>query len=255
MMSTHKMPRKSQTKTPSQRKPAKTGTYWLYGRHAVLSALQNEKRRIIRILMTENSASGISLTTDIRIEKVKPDVLEKYLPEGALHQGIAIETYPLANPVLDDCIASGQPLLLLDQVTDPHNIGAILRSAAAFNAGAVIVPQHHAPEETGVLAKTASGALEVVPLLRVPNLAQTIEYLKKNGYWCAGMDGEARQTLEQAKLGKKTALVMGAEGKGLRRLTAETCDLLVKLPMSEKMESLNVSNAAAIALYVLYTQT
>jgi len=140
---------------------------------------------------------------------------------------------------------------MLDQVTDPHNIGAILRSMAAFNAGGLILPKHHAPEESGVMAKTACGALEIVPICRVPNLASTMDYLKKHDYWVAGMDGKASQTLEQANLSAKTVLVMGAEGKGLRHLVSKSCDLLIKLPISSQMESLNVSNAAAIGLYAL----
>ncbi len=145
-----------------------------------------------------------------------------------------------------------RPVLLLDQVTDPHNVGAILRSAAAFDVGAVIVTDRNAPQESGVMAKAASGALEVVPLIAVTNLVQAIETLKKSGYWIAGLDGAARKAIHEAKLDNKTALVLGAEGAGLRRLTTEHCDFLVKLPISDKMESLNVSNAAAVAMYELY---
>ena len=141
---------------------------------------------------------------------------------------------------------------MLDQITDPHNVGAILRSAAAFDVGAVIATDRNAPTESGVMAKAASGALEVVPLITVTNLVQAIEKIKKAGYWIAGMDGNAKQTIAEAKLDRKTALVLGAEGSGLRRLTAEHCDYLVKLPMSGRIESLNVSNAAAVALYELY---
>ncbi len=141
---------------------------------------------------------------------------------------------------------------MLDQVTDPHNVGAILRSAAAFDAVAVVVTDKHAPQESGVMAKAASGAMETVPLVTVGNLSQAIEKLKKAGYWTAGFSSHAKQTLAEAKLDGKTALVLGAEGDGMRRLTSERCDFLVKLPMSDKMESLNVSNAAAVALYELY---
>ena len=139
----------------------------------------------------------------------------------------------------------------MDQVTDPHNIGAILRSAAAFDADAVITTQKNAPEVTGAMAKSASGALELVPLIFVSNLARTMQTLKDRGYWCVGMDGSAKETLRDAALPRKVALVMGSEGYGLRRLTAQNCDFMVRLPISKQVESLNVSNAAAIALYDL----
>ena len=138
---------------------------------------------------------------------------------------------------------------MLDQVTDPHNIGAILRSAAAFEAAAVILPDANAPEESGTLAKSACGGLEIVPLIRVPNLVRAIETLKKVGFWVIGLDGSAKKTMAQDKLPAKTVFILGSEGDGLRRLTAENCDYMLKLPISDKMESLNVSNAAAIALY------
>jgi 23S rRNA (guanosine2251-2'-O)-methyltransferase len=182
--------------------------------------------------------------------------LDDLLPREAVHQGIALECEPLSQPSLGEWLTAGhdKPVLLLDQVSDPHNIGAILRSAAAFDAGAVITTDRNAPAESGVMAKAASGALELVPLIMVGNLVQAIELLKKAGYWIYGLDGEAKQAINAVKLDKKSALVLGAEGRGLRRLTGEHCDMLVRLPISERMESLNVSNAAAIALYELYRQ-
>ena len=140
-------------------------------------------------------------------------------------------------------------VVILDQVSDPHNVGAILRSAAAFGAMAVIVPDANAPEETGTLAKSASGALEVIPLIRVANLSRAMEMLKKADFWCVGMDGYAKKEMGEDRLPQKCALVMGSEGEGMRRLTAENCDYMVKLPIARTVESLNVSNACTIALY------
>lgn len=173
-----------------------------------------------------------------------------------MHQGIAVLAEHLESPGIEDIGRLAQNrdhavVMVLDQVTDPHNVGAILRSAAAFGALAVVVTDRHSPEETGTLAKSASGALEVMPLVRVTNMVRALEQLKEAGFWTAGLAGEATQTLAQAKLSGKIALVMGAEGEGLRRLTREHCDHLVKLPMSDLVESLNVSNAAAISLYEL----
>lgn len=232
---------------------------WLYGQHAVVAALQNPKRKMLRLLAMPDAQDKLQpfiAPRHPRIERVDPKMLERLLPAGSPHQGIAALVLPLASVTLESVLA-GNPgiLLMLDQVTDPHNVGAILRSAAAFDAKAVIMQDRHSPPESGALAKAASGALELVTMVRVVNLSQTIEQCKKADYWCAGLDGEATQTLREAKLGKRTLLVLGAEGKGLRRLTGEHCDLLVKLPISARMESLNVSNAAAIALYELHQNT
>ncbi len=174
-----------------------------------------------------------------------------------MHQGLALEAKPLAESDLDDLIAAipannaPQIVLLLDQVTDPHNVGAILRSAAAFAALAVIVPEHGAPPVTGALAKAASGALETVPLVRVVNLARTLERLKEAGFWCVGLDSDAADSLADLALPQRIGLVLGAEGAGLRRLVREQCDYLAKLPTRGALHSLNVSNAAAVALYAL----
>ncbi len=243
----------------SKRFPAQSGkTYWLCGIHAATAALSNPQRRVKRILLGRNAAERMQ--PHIRPghpvpEIAEPGAISKVAGDDAIHQGIAIEVHPLEAVALEEFLFAKpekKPLLLLDQVTDPHNVGAILRSAAAFDAAAVIVTRDHAPEESAVLAKAASGALELVPLITVTNLSQAMETLKKAGYWLIGLDGEAKQLVSQAKLSKDSALVLGAEGRGLRRLTAERCDLLVRLPMCARMESLNVSNAAAVALYELY---
>lgn len=228
----------------------------LYGKHAALAALANPMRKIKRVMVTKNTRDELgdkvfSAVKNIQIMDAKK--LDDILPREAVHQGIALECDAINQPQLQEFLAANnnKPLLVLDQVSDPHNVGAILRSAAAFDAGAVIATDRNAPQESGVMAKSASGALEIMPLISVGNLAQAIEHLKKAGYWIYGLDGEAKQTIAEAKLDKKTALVLGAEGRGLRRLTAERCDGLIRLPISPKMESLNVSNAAAVALYEL----
>lgn len=237
---------------PRQEQKTSSGTVWLFGRHAVFAALANPSRDFRRLLTTPKSAEHLPpLPSGLQPQIMDVQELSRLLPRDAVHQGYALEVLPLDDGDLDILMQTGRPVLLLDQVTDPHNIGAILRSAAAFDAAGIVVTKHNAPEETGTLAKSASGALEIVPIVRVANLVQAMEQLKAGGYWVAGMDGKATQTLAEAKLSAKTALVMGAEGSGLRRLTEEKCDLLVKLPISNQMESLNVSNAAAIALYEL----
>ena len=238
--------------------PHKSAGYWLYGLHAVTAALHNPRRHIHRFVVSRNSIEKLSGEL-LKASKKQPEILDaaaisKLLPEDAVHQGIAVEVAPLPQISIEEYLLANpvkKPLLLLDQVTDPHNVGAILRSAAAFDAGAVIVTKDHAPPESAVMAKSASGALELIPMIYVTNLVHSMETLKKHGYWCTGLDGEAKETIAQAKLGSDSALVMGAEGKGLRRLTLDHCDRVVKLPIHPQMESLNVSNAAAIALYEL----
>lgn len=229
----------------------------LYGKHATIAALANPMRKIKRVMVTKNTQSELGDKVLGKIKNLQifeAKKLDDLLPKEAVHQGVALECEPLHQPELQEWLREekNQPVLLLDQVSDPHNVGAILRSAAAFEAGAVICTDRNAPAESGVMAKAASGALEIVPLISVGNLAQAIEHLKKAGYWVYGLDGEAKQTIAEAKLDKKSALVLGAEGRGLRRLTAERCDGLVRLPIASQMESLNVSNAAAVALYELY---
>ena len=231
----------------------------LYGKHASIAALANPMRKIKRVLVTKNTHAELGEKAFAGIKNlqiVDGKKLDDLLPREAVHQGIALECEPISQLDLQDFLVenSDKPLLILDQVSDPHNVGAILRSAAAFDAGAVVVTDRNAPQESGVMAKTASGALELMPLITVGNLSQAIEHLKKAGYWIYGLDGEAKQTIAEAKLTGKIALVLGAEGRGLRRLTAERCDGLIRLPISPKMESPNVSNAAAVALYALYTK-
>jgi 23S rRNA (guanosine2251-2'-O)-methyltransferase len=237
------------------------GRYWIYGHHAVLAALRNPRRRRARLLLTRDAEAQFAAEIERararlgdRLELVRAErgELEARLGPGAVHQGLAAEVLPLPSTLLEELLASAGPratLLVLDQVTDPHNVGAILRSAAAFGADAVVVTQHHSPPESGSLAKAASGGLEQVPLLRVANLVQALEGLKKAGFWCLGLAAEGTEPLDRAHLEGRIAFVLGAEGSGLRRLTREHCDLLVRLPTTAGLVQLNVSNAAAIALY------
>jgi 23S rRNA (guanosine2251-2'-O)-methyltransferase len=238
------------------------GAYWIYGHHAVLAAIDNPDRRIRRLVQAgaersgERAALGGGDRPLPRWENIDRPALDRLAGRESVHQGVAAEVEPLAELEIEDlaALAAERPnavVVILDQVTDPHNVGAILRSAAAFGALAVILTERHAAPETGVLAKAASGALDVTPLVRVANLARAMEQLKEAGFWCVGLAGEADKTLAQANLTGKIALCLGAEGPGLRRLTRTHCDLLAKLPTSGPIEHLNVSNAAAVALYEL----
>ena len=230
---------------------------WLYGHHAVVAALQNSNREKILLKMTKESVLSDKIIgkTDSRI--VSRQEIDALSGPNAVHQGLALQVKPLPQKTLDEVlqkIPDKAVILILDQVTDPHNIGAILRSAAAFDAVAVVIPDAGAPEESAVLAKSACGALEIVPLVRVTNLARAMQQLKDAGFWCLGLDGYAKEYISDKKLPARTAFVLGSEGDGMRRLTAQNCDYTIKLPMSDKMESLNVSNAAAVALYEFYRQ-
>ena len=237
-----------------------TGQVWIYGRHPVLAALANPERRVFRLLLTqeaaERSATELAALSPSppQAELVTRERIAERLPAGAVHQGFLAAVSPLPDAAIEDIIAlAGEQALVLalDQVTDPHNVGAILRSAEAFGAKGVVVTERHAPEETGTLAKAASGALERIPLVRVVNLARALDQLKQAGFWILGLDERAERTLADANMDGRLVLALGAEGDGLRRLTVERCDLLVRLPMRGAMPSLNVSNAAAISLYEL----
>ncbi len=238
---------------------------WLFGKHPVLAALNNPERNIKRLLVTRRSADRyLSAFSEINQnvrpltpEIILPEVLEKTLPADCLHQGIALHTNVLPEISIEACCRieaeKSHLLLILDQVTDPHNVGAIIRSAAAFGACAIISTERNSPPESGTLAKSASGALEVLPWVRVTNLSRALDALAEMGYWRLGLDGTAPLSIREADFGNNIALVMGAEGKGLRKGTESHCDALIKLPISGAVESLNVSNAAAIALYEFST--
>jgi len=239
---------------------------WIYGRHAVRAALQNPARRLRRLIATAEIAAEAQAwlseakarpATDFKNETLDRARLEALLPEGAVHQGLALQAEPLPPAFLEDVLAELSPaaaaeaavVVVLDQVSDPHNVGAVLRSAAAFGARALVLPEHGTPPSTAALAKAASGALEQVPLVRVTNLARALDKLKEAGFWCVGLEETGEKLLGDLDLTGRVALVLGAEGEGLRRLTRERCDFLARLPTRDPLASLNVSNAAAIALY------
>jgi 23S rRNA (guanosine2251-2'-O)-methyltransferase len=229
------------------------GRMMLYGLHAVNAALGNPKRRSHRLYVTPNALPRLDhVPTDRGFEtiEVRPDALDRLLGTDTVHQGVALEVEPLAGVGLDDLATEGI-VLVLDQITDPHNVGAILRSAAAFGVKALVVTERHSPHMTGVLAKTASGALEYVPIIEVVNLSQCLTQLGAMGFWRIGLDSEGQEVLNNTKITPPLALVLGAEGKGLRRLTRERCDVLARLDMPGAIKSLNVSNAAAISLALL----
>lgn len=235
---------------------APRGTCWLYGLHAVQAALENPARRPRQLLVTAEAQETLSARLEgglpiqpVRTERARLDTL---CGPDAVHQGMALLVDMLTPPDLDTVLEQPGPVLVLDQVTDPRNVGAILRSAAAFGAVAVVMQDRNAPEETGTLARAASGALEIVPLIRVVNLSRMLEALKTRGLWVVGLDAGGG-ILDGASFSqRRVALVLGAEGTGLRRLTREHCDEIAGLAMSSQMESLNVSNAAAVALYEMY---
>jgi len=232
---------------------------WLYGVHPVLAALANPERTLGRLLITAEARER--LAGDLPAGAPTPEIvergaLERVLPAGAVHQGIALEALPLPAADLEVLLSgldanSNALVVVLDQITDPQNAGAILRAAAAFGAAAFVTTDRHAPPASGAFAKAAAGALEAVPLVRVGNLVRALETLQAHGFWSLGLDGRAERGLAEADAGARIALVLGAEGAGLRRLTRERCDMLARIPIAPAVESLNVAAAAAIALYEL----
>ncbi|MGI9369251.1 MAG: 23S rRNA (guanosine(2251)-2'-O)-methyltransferase RlmB [Ruegeria sp.] len=239
------------------RKAAAAETVWLFGLHAVRDALMNPNRQKLRLIVTRNARDKLAEAIDfsgVQPEEADPRKFTAPIDAGSVHQGAALEVKPLDwGGLAENCIGREHPrVILLDRVTDPHNVGAILRSAEVLGASAVIGTRHHSAPETGALAKTASGALERQPYLRVRNLADAITELQGMGFLVLGLDGEATETVESAlegKLDRPVALVLGAEGPGLRQKTKETVDMLVKIDAAGGFGSLNVSNASAIALY------
>jgi 23S rRNA (guanosine2251-2'-O)-methyltransferase len=231
------------------------GTVWIYGIHPVAAALKNPARRLRRLVLTAEAeatlAQHVPQPFSVAGERAERGRLDHLLGPDAVHQGAALLADPLPQPPLTHILERPGPLLVLDQVTDPRNVGAILRSAAAFGVAGVITQDRNAPEETGALAKAASGALETVPLIRAVNLARTLVALKAANVWCVGLAANAPALRGTAFADRRVALVLGAEGTGMRRLTRDTCDELAGLATPGDMESLNVSVAAAVSLYEL----
>ena len=239
------MRRKARQATKAENRPR----FW--GRHAVAAALANPDRQIHRIWATREAAAQYDIPSAIPVTYADGADLGRLVPRDAPHQGIVAEVERLDDLLLADLLdqaGDGRPLLVLDQVTDPHNVGAILRSAAAFGALGIVTQDRHAPPESGALAKAASGALEAMPWVRVVNLARALDDIAAAGFWRIGLTGEAGQTLAEALGPARVALVLGAEGEGMRQNTEAHCDALARLPITG-IESLNVSNAAAVALY------
>lgn len=264
-------PPNSSTQNKAARKPAhhqsatlNKDNIILYGLHAVSAALANRERHIGEVFVTQNSADRLAKALDgarvgarvgadanknIDFTEVPPDYITGLTGPNAVHQGVALVTKPLEPKEIYD-IEHSRLIVVLDQLTDPHNVGAIIRSAVALGAGAILTTVRNSPLETGLLAKTASGGLELIDLVHVPNLAQALVHLKKSGFVAIGLDSEGDADFADAIFGDKIALVLGAEGSGLRRLTKERCDVLARLDMPGPIKSLNVSNAAALSLYL-----
>jgi 23S rRNA (guanosine2251-2'-O)-methyltransferase len=224
----------------------------LWGKHAVAAALDNPERKVLKAWATRDAAAFMQFPNDVPVTLADVADLGRLVPYDAPHQGVVIEVEALEDAWLDGILGEAPEravLLVLDQVTDPHNVGAILRSAAAFGAIGIVTQDRHSPPESGVVAKAASGALERVPWVRVVNLARALEEIGEGGFWRIGLAGDAEMDLKEALGSPRIALVLGAEGSGLRPNTREHCDALARLPISDAIESLNVSNAAAVALY------
>ncbi len=257
--------RPEQAPTPQRSRAeieAPRGAIWLYGLHAVAAALGNPARRLRRLLLTEEAEAALSTRLPqpwpLAPERAERGRLDNLLGRDAVHQGAGLLADPLPIPALATALARPGPVLVLDQISDPRNVGAILRSAAAFGAACVIAQERHAPDETGALAKAASGALETMPLLRAVNIARTLIALKAAGFWTVGLDAGGASLSGPALAARRVALVLGAEGEGLRRLVRDTCDEIAGIAMpgsGRSLDSLNVSNAAAIALYELGRST
>lgn len=231
---------------------SKNKTVWIYGFHAVAAVLKNPMRNVLRFIIANKAQlSKFSFHKSIKPEIVDKHVFVDLFGKEAIHQGCAVLVERLEKIFLEDILSidDNRPILLLDQITDPHNVGAILRSAAVFDAKCIVTTEDSTPIETAVLAKSASGALEIVPIVRVVNLAQCMKTLKKHDYWCVGLDERGASMLDELDFSSKYAFVIGSEGSGLRRLTKDSCDILVRLPVSSGFSTLNAAQACTVTLY------
>jgi 23S rRNA (guanosine2251-2'-O)-methyltransferase len=241
--------RRQAARAPAERR---ADVLWIYGIHAVVAALANPRRKVLWVLATPNALTRLTeagAKLPFAPEEVTPRDLDGLIGGDAVHQGVALEVKPL-QPLGLEALTDARLIVVLDQLTDPHNVGAILRSAVAFAADAVVATGRHTAAESGTLAKAASGALDQIAWIEVQNLARALEDIGKMGFLRVGLDSEGTTELEDAMGGERIALVLGAEGKGLRRLTRETCDAVARLSVPGAIASLNVSNAAALALYL-----
>lgn len=242
---------------------------WIYGRHACLAALQNERRTCIELFVSDKHSrkyidlQNLAKTRGVYIQTVGEHKLDSMLGTGAVHQGIVLRAVPLfgrgasASTRVEDVVKNAKrisTILLLDEVSDIHNVGAVLRSAGCFNVDAVLLTEHNTPSENSGMAKASSGGTDVVPVVCIGNLVKTLDYLKKEGYWCYGFDAEADNLLHEVKFSERRVIIMGSESRGMRSLTKKHCDHLVRIPISDKIDSLNISNAAAIAMYAVELQ-
>ena len=257
---TRRKPSRESRDLDAQDNPRRTpGRIRLFGLHAVAAALVNPRRRCRELIAIAAAGEKLACRLGHPLEKLNVGVkmvaraeIDRMLPEGSVHQGLLLEAETLPRLDLGDALSTRSDILVfLDHVTDPRNVGAVLRSAAAFGAGAVILTGRHAPGETGALAKAASGALDIVPLIRLANLTSGLRRVKTDGFWCIGLDPGGRDTISQASDYDRVALVLGAEGTGLRRLTRDHCDVVARLAISGAVGSLNVAAAAAVALYAV----
>jgi 23S rRNA (guanosine2251-2'-O)-methyltransferase len=244
----------SSRSSPARRVPQREADDLIFGLHAITEALANPHRKVTSLRCTQNALprleGALAARPDVKAEQVHRKELDRLTGPDAVHQGAVMTARPLKQPDLDDIDRTGI-VVLLDQVTDPHNVGAIMRSCAAFAVTALVATARHSPEGSAVLVKSASGAAEHVPFVKVTNLSRAMDELKDYGFTIIGLDSEAPETVEQLSIKPPFAIVLGAEGKGLRKLTRDTCDHLARLDLPGSIQSLNVSNAAALTLYAL----
>lgn len=231
----------------------KDSKVWIYGKHAVRAAVLNENRRVFKVVVLPQNRDFLS-DSSVKVEVVDKNYFSSLFGKDAIHQGCAAQVLPLDEFFLEDLSDDDRPIVFLDQVTDPQNIGSILRASAVFGAKAVVLPEINSPEVTAVIAKVASGALESIPLIKVKNLVQSIKMLKKEGYWCLGLDERGDKTIGEMDLSGKFVLIIGSEGLGMRRLTRENCDFLVQLPSIGDFSTLNAAQAATVSLYEILRQ-